>query len=120
MTPPEPRGGEGLKPCPFDGEPAVARDAMGEHWIACEHCDATSRMTSSLADAIAAWNRRPSSPPSGGGGWPSREAVEEAIYKAFGLGQENDAAEDAVSRILALFPLAANEMVRDQTDGVGG
>lgn len=159
-APPEPRGGEGLEPCPFDGEPAVARDAMGEHWIACGSCNASTNSKGKRTLAIDLWNRRPPSPPSGGGGWPSREEVAEAIGGSPDIRSMTDRVlalfppvvgwrpiEDVLdaasayitaqygisalshpidrARVIAALPAApdhigeADEMVRDQTDGVG-
>ena len=81
--------GEGeLLPCPFDGEPAVFRAALGEHWVACEHCDATSRMFGSRTLAATEWNRRAHPGPG------------EVVEPLRPLGQRMRASEDIVRSAL--------------------
>lgn len=89
-------------------------------WPACKHAEGTCTASPDYQAAIAA---KPSSPPSGGGGWPSREAVAKAIAGARGVtwdgktvtfshvpGSDDDGPTDEYFRqadtILALFPPA--------------
>lgn len=53
-----------LLPCPFCGGEAHIITAVGESWVLCEKCRATTEMHASKQLAIAAWNRRakPSQP----------------------------------------------------------
>lgn len=54
-----------LKPCPFCGAPEkslVLTTAMGESWIKCLDCHASTEMTGTKESAVAAWNRRYSPP----------------------------------------------------------
>jgi hypothetical protein len=47
-----------LLPCPFcDGTPAICH-GLGEDWVVCSLCGASTRMLSNREMAIAAWNRR--------------------------------------------------------------
>jgi Lar family restriction alleviation protein len=55
---------QGLKPCPFCGGEADPVRAMGETWVRCMSCDASSRASSNHDHGIAAWNTRyPSTKP---------------------------------------------------------
>lgn len=49
---------EGLKPCPFCGGQAVLTEAMGEAWVNCLYCSASSRMMSTRESAAERWNSR--------------------------------------------------------------
>jgi Lar family restriction alleviation protein len=47
-----------LKPCPFcNGMPHI-HEAVGEAWVHCQDCGASSEMQDAIADAAEAWNRR--------------------------------------------------------------
>lgn len=60
MTAPSPQeaGASDLLPCPFCGGHAVERAGMGESWICCALCGASTDLIGMDAAAIAAWNRR--------------------------------------------------------------
>lgn len=45
-------------PCPFCGGRPAQMSVMGEHWVLCPSCRASSGMTSSAESAREAWNRR--------------------------------------------------------------
>lgn len=47
-----------LKPCPFCGGEAHIVTAVGESWVLCDKCRATTEMHASKQLAVAAWNRR--------------------------------------------------------------
>lgn len=47
-----------LKPCPFCGGKAHIVTAVGESWVLCGKCKATTSMHTSERFAIDAWNRR--------------------------------------------------------------
>ena len=65
-----------LLPCPFCGSNEIARQsAMGEYWILCETCHATSVMSHYEQGADEAWNRRPAP--------PAKSEVSEAELRAF-------------------------------------
>lgn len=46
-----------LKPCPFCGGEAKIGIGMGEYWVMCTNCEASSGM-STVNGAIELWNRR--------------------------------------------------------------
>lgn len=74
MTPKEPKGGEGLKPCPLC-EGVSFKRAKLRTFVECGMCGCTgpsfSHVTLGHAEAsgrsVAAWNRRPPSPSGGEG-----------------------------------------------------
>ena len=47
-----------LRRCPFCGGKALIVTAVGESWVLCSKCKATTSMHTSERFAIAAWNRR--------------------------------------------------------------
>lgn len=49
-----------LSPCPFCGcvEPKIT-NAMGEWWVCCPNCKASSDMSANYDAAVDAWCRRP-------------------------------------------------------------
>ena len=48
-----------LKPCPFCGSKILnVTNAMGEWWVDCKGCAASTIMASTEEKAIEAWNRR--------------------------------------------------------------
>ncbi len=54
---------EKLKPCPFCGSENInLRAAMGETWVFCHGCAASTNMKSSEESAVTAWNQRPEKP----------------------------------------------------------
>jgi len=52
-------GGEtALLPCPFCGHEGKMVSGMGESWVRCPACDATTKMMSREADSAVWWNKR--------------------------------------------------------------
>lgn len=50
---------EGLAACPFCGSKAAeVCSGVGEFWVLCTHCKASSGMKNSKADAVEAWEQR--------------------------------------------------------------
>jgi Lar family restriction alleviation protein len=66
-----------LKPCPFCGRPEVAFDKIlgaGSSFVKCLSCLTRGPVYRTKAEAIKAWNTRPTD--------VIREAVEEKLYRA--------------------------------------
>lgn len=59
----------GLAPCPFCGGAPGIRQAMGETWVVCGSCSASTQSKGRESVAFDLWNRRaaPASPLPGGG-----------------------------------------------------
>ena len=49
---------DALYACPFCGGEALLTNAMGEAWVKCKICNASSGMRGNVNQAIAAWNIR--------------------------------------------------------------
>lgn len=47
-----------LKPCPFCGGVAYFDSGVGEYWVRCGSCGASSRLNNFPENAIDDWNRR--------------------------------------------------------------
>lgn len=52
------KGHDELKPCPFCGGEAHIITAVGESWVRCDKCRATTEAYTDEQLTIAAWNRR--------------------------------------------------------------
>jgi Lar family restriction alleviation protein len=59
-----------LKPCPFCGGTAHLTEGMGEFWVLCRSCGASSMTAINEEQAIILWN--PRAEPSGNSGGLSR------------------------------------------------
>ncbi len=69
MTAPSNANTSGLAPCPFCGGAPSVRQAMGETWVVCGSCSASTQSKGRETVAFDLWNRRaaPASPLPGGG-----------------------------------------------------
>lgn len=69
MTTPSNANTSGLAPCPFCGGAPSIRQAMGETWVVCGSCSASTQSKGRETVAFDLWNRRdaPASPLPGGG-----------------------------------------------------
>lgn len=69
MTAPSNANTSGLAPCPFCGGAPGIRQAMGETWVVCGSCSASTQSKGRESVAFDLWNRRaaPASPLPGGG-----------------------------------------------------
>ena len=69
MTAPSNANTSGLAPCPFCGGAPGVRQAMGETWVVCGSCSASTQSKGRETVAFDLWNRRaaPASPLPGGG-----------------------------------------------------
>jgi Lar family restriction alleviation protein len=47
-----------LRPCPFCGGCPKATESMGEVWILCKKCGASSGMHNEMWSVVKAWNTR--------------------------------------------------------------
>lgn len=89
------------------GNGGIAVDLSGELFAATQEI---SRLKKELAAALT-----PSSPPSGGSGWPSKEEVARVIRSAIGKARVSQSQADwAAHRVLALFPPVAGWRPIDQ------
>lgn len=48
-----------VKACPFCGSDATSIDDGFAYWVECTECSATSAPAIEMAEALAAWNKRP-------------------------------------------------------------
>ena len=48
------------KNCPFCGGKAHLQYAVGEYWVTCDECKASTTMFTNMKMAVEAWNKRKS------------------------------------------------------------
>lgn len=107
---------EELLPCPFCGGTNTDPEGwMGEHWVSCGTCDASTRMTSTLKTACKAWNRRTPITPSADTGELRERVAREIRDWPFPINQHEgclelaDAILDLIQSERAGSPIGQND-----------